>query len=279
MTTVCTERYHGTRVTPRGEQALYCLNRVLKEPSGDATQTQGSCSTTVSVSGGTHAGGDAGDLTKFNWYEREKRGRLLGFNIHHRLAIKNVWVEHVHYTLLGSTTASQAAKNQNIDWETRRGNGLANHGKATGYLPSVNIHFLATDEHTYMAKKQTQGYEEPNRIARFEKTGTTRAKGWTFKNLAKVTVNGHVWLVNDNLTFYDSADFTLWTDDWVPEEKTYEVVTATQGQHGPAGAIWVGTLRQPGYKIKSVGHTTKGVVKIGTKNGVAYKQADLKVLP
>lgn len=278
MASPCTATYHGFRTTPRAADAWWCLNRILQKDgseASDASWTQGSCSNSVAASKGTHDGGDAGDATKFNGLKRVKFGRLIGMNIHLRRAIKNVWVEHVHWTLLFSSTVSGAAQAQNDVWVARFGNGLADGRKAIDFLPdSSRIKFVRKDTGTWMAKAATAGYSQPG--AKKARWLVDREKGWTFESIGVVSIDGVEYLFNDNATFYPAADFVAWISDWVKQEQTFEVVTPTEGYAKMWSVTKPDTLREPGYVIKSIGRSTVGKVGVSTVNGTWYGASDLK---
>jgi endonuclease/exonuclease/phosphatase family metal-dependent hydrolase len=272
---VCSAYYHGRRTTPRCRDALWCLNQILQNGHGersDMSMVQGSCSTSVGASAGTHAGGDAGDLTRYNQSNRVKYGRLIGFNIHYRPAIRNLWSEHVHFTMLKSSTVSAAAQNQNNVWYARYGNGLANGGRATGFLPnSREIKFIRKDVATWRANKNTKGYAEPGSDWK-----VNREAGWIFESIGVVEVGNRRYLFNETPTFYPIDDFNHWINDWVIDGQTYQVVKETQGYEKMWSDKAPNTLRKPGYIIKTVGRTTKAPVGVATENGVFYRQSDLK---
>lgn len=176
----------------------------------DATWLQGSCSTSVRQSAGTHAGGDAGDHTKFNWPNRVKFGRLIGGNIHFRRALYRVWIAHIHWTLLFSATVSASAQRQNNHWYNKPfGNGLADGRKALDFLPdSPRIKFIRKDTRRYYAKSSgVTGYSQPG--ARAARKVVDRDAGWSFEAIGVCEVDGKQYVFNASPTFYPIADLTL----------------------------------------------------------------------
>lgn len=95
--------------------------------------TQGSYTTAVGASGGTHAGGGALDLH----YDPATAAKLVlafrqvGFAAWRRYYIPGLWPDHIHCELLGNTMASSEAKAQWADYRNRR-DGLASNGPDNG---------------------------------------------------------------------------------------------------------------------------------------------------
>jgi hypothetical protein len=135
------------RVTLEGadfdERTAYMLLEVRHRLDGiPFTWSQGSYSTSVGASGGTHSGGGAVDirLAGLEQYATlyETTMRSVGFAAWHRTAIPGVWPEHVHAIAIGCPDMSAAAAAQIDDY--RRGlNGLAGHGPDTGSRDYVNV--------------------------------------------------------------------------------------------------------------------------------------------
>lgn len=99
------------------DRRMACALKVLEERLGyELTILQGSYSTAVGASAGTHAGGGAADLTSYDWRRKVIEGSKIGLAIYRRKAIPGVWVEHVHCTLVGDPECSDAAKQQNKEY-------------------------------------------------------------------------------------------------------------------------------------------------------------------
>lgn len=93
--------------------------------------TQGSYSTSVAASGGTHSGGGAMDTNgPGGWSTAVSALRKSGFAAWHRTPSQGPWGHHIHSIALGDSSASPAAKNQMAAYR-RGGDGLG-HGMARG---------------------------------------------------------------------------------------------------------------------------------------------------
>ena len=94
--------------------------------------TQGSYSTRVAASGGTHAGGGAMDTNEAGkgWNAAVRALRLAGFASWHRVPSQGPWRDHIHSIALGDPTASPSAKAQMASFR-RGGDGLG-HGMRKG---------------------------------------------------------------------------------------------------------------------------------------------------
>lgn len=128
---------------------------------------QGSFNTSVSASGGTHAGGGAVDLAPADYANKVHVLRAIGFAAWHRPAIRGLWVEHVHAVLLDDAVASAAAKAQWTDYRNHR-DGLADNAYDPTWHPNpipifhykvlptlgVSASKLATDFHLVSAGRK-----------------------------------------------------------------------------------------------------------------------------
>lgn len=93
--------------------------------------TQGSYSTAVAASGGTHAGGGVMDTDgPRGWNTAVGALRRVGFAAWHRTPAQGPWGHHIHSVAIGDPSASRAAKNQVAAYK-RGGDGLG-HGMAMG---------------------------------------------------------------------------------------------------------------------------------------------------
>lgn len=131
------------RVTLEGAQfdertasmLLECRHR-LEALSVPFAWSQGSYSTSVGASGGTHSGGGAVDiklagLSDNDAHTIETVMRSVGFAAWYRPAIPGVWPRHVHGIAVGCDDLAPAAAAQVVDYRNGR-NGLASHGPDTG---------------------------------------------------------------------------------------------------------------------------------------------------
>jgi len=120
--------YRGVRLNQRTIKMLLAAERILHKTFHI---TQGSYSTSVAASGGTHAGGGAMDTNgPGGWNAAVSALRRVGFAAWHRTPSQGPWGPHIHSIALGDPSASQAAKNQMAAFR-RGGDGLG-HGLASG---------------------------------------------------------------------------------------------------------------------------------------------------
>lgn len=99
--------------------------------SDGLTLTQGSPSTGVAASAGTHAGHGVVDLPSNDWERKVAALRRRGFAAWRRKAIPGLWGEHIHAVLVGHPKLSPAAAAQVEDYLAGR-DGLAGHGPDDG---------------------------------------------------------------------------------------------------------------------------------------------------
>lgn len=93
--------------------------------------TQGSYSTRVAASGGTHSGGGAMDTNgPRGWSAAVRALRAAGFAAWHRTPSQGPWNDHIHSIALGDSSASPSAKRQMASFR-RGGSGLGG-GMAKG---------------------------------------------------------------------------------------------------------------------------------------------------
>lgn len=104
---------------------VQAFKEVEKRLGYKLTFYQGSYNNSVEASGGTHSGGGAGDLAKFEADRKQHVTRAVGFASWHRPFNWDgkAGIEHVHCELLGDEDASVAAKGQWADYRAHR-NGL-----------------------------------------------------------------------------------------------------------------------------------------------------------
>jgi TP901 family phage tail tape measure protein len=100
--------------------------------------TQGSYSTAVAASGGTHAGGGVMDTDgPRGWNTAVGALRRVGFAAWHRTPAQGPWGHHIHSVAIGDPSASRAAKNQVADYK-RGGDGLGSLSSGLGKNPLNN---------------------------------------------------------------------------------------------------------------------------------------------
>lgn len=127
-----------SRVTWRGHTFDTQTRDMLVEldklvgPNVSIKPTQGSYSTGVGASAGTHAGGGAVDLSvaALSSFQVELvvfLARRLGFAAWHRLPGEGPWNQHIHMINKTAPGLSGAAQSQVMQYMSSR-NGLANHG-------------------------------------------------------------------------------------------------------------------------------------------------------
>lgn len=91
------------------------------------TITQGSYSTSVGASAGTHNGGGALDLAAYDHKRKVKVLRAIGFAAWYRPAIPGLWGAHIHALAIGDRQLAAAAKRQVQAYYAGR-DGLAGNG-------------------------------------------------------------------------------------------------------------------------------------------------------
>lgn len=104
----------------------------LVGPNVSIRPTQGSYSTGVGASAGTHAGGGAVDLSVHDLTDWQIGLvvfllRRVGIAAWHRLPSEGNWAEHIHGINVTAPDLSAAAKSQVAQYK-KGTNGLANHG-------------------------------------------------------------------------------------------------------------------------------------------------------
>jgi hypothetical protein len=260
----------------------YCAIKKIKRKQLDVSQ--GCWHTGYKPSAGTHDKSCCKDLSAYDATDKVWTLNLIGVGAEHRTPEQG-FSPHVHCWLCFGGVMAWLAHDQDVAYRAHKSNGLGNlshnrTAKTPRYWKTIR-HVGGPETGAYMAHGEVVGYSQPGGTPTRDKDLVVKGhpKGWVLKNVAgTVEADGRVYLVDTDRIFWLRTDFMAWTSDWVPETVTYEVVAATVGQHGPGGTTWVGTERAPGYRIKSVGHTTKNRIYIATQNGVAYRQADLKVV-
>lgn len=96
---------------------------------------QGSYNKGVGASAGTHDGAGVIDLKPWDWQNKVRVLRELGFAAWYRPYRKGVWPAHIHAVLLGNEKASPLAKQQMTAYRNGR-DGLAGNGRDTFWRPN-----------------------------------------------------------------------------------------------------------------------------------------------
>lgn len=129
--------YDGHTVNYRTKAMLWQMADYL---GYDLTVSQGSYSTSVGASAGTHDGGGAVDLAPADWENKVKVGRMVGFSAWHRTAIPGLWNEHIHMIAIGDKEMSDAARKQVQDYFAHL-DGLASHQHDPEWRPNQIVRF------------------------------------------------------------------------------------------------------------------------------------------
>jgi len=125
------QSFRGERLNARTIRMLLSAERIL----GHVFRImQGSYSTRVAASGGTHSGGGAMDTDgPGGWNTAVSALRRSGFAAWHRTPSQGPWGHHIHSIAIGDPTASPSAKRQ-VQSFLRGGSGLG--FDDGGYLPT-----------------------------------------------------------------------------------------------------------------------------------------------
>jgi hypothetical protein len=117
--------YDGRTINIRTRELLEDARRHLDlDPDGRFDLSQGSYSSSVSASAGTHSGGGVVDIASSSW-SVAKGLRQAGFAAWVRSPSEGPWGWHIHAVALGDREAHSSAKNQMQAYFDGR-NGLAN---------------------------------------------------------------------------------------------------------------------------------------------------------
>lgn len=141
--------FHGHTFNKRTAAALMEMERRL---GYELTVIQGSYNHGVGASAGTHDGGGAVDLAPWDFDNKVRAGRRVGFAMWHRQAIPGTWVEHIHGGLIGDKEAAPALAAQFSDYASGL-DGLADNAHDSTPRPSSRFHYwLWRKFHPGMAK-------------------------------------------------------------------------------------------------------------------------------
>lgn len=125
---------HGGKVVDKYTD--WNLREAEKKLGYDLTIVQGSYHKGVGASAGTHDGGGAVDLLPWDWQNKVRVLRELGFAAWHRPAIRGVWSEHIHAVLIGNAKASSSAKAQVLAYKNGR-DGLRSNRPDYFWRPTI----------------------------------------------------------------------------------------------------------------------------------------------
>jgi len=157
---------------------------------------QGSYSTNVAGSAGTHAGGGAVDFATWDAATIQVM-RECGGAAWHRTPAQGPWIEHAHVIILGCPHVSLAAHAQRVDYQQGR-NGLANNGPDDGpHVPYItwkdamtiegkdvsayqpNFSPATTDDFVLIKASEGTGYRNPSAVVQEARARTGgRVIGW-----------------------------------------------------------------------------------------------------
>ena len=107
--------YNGAKMDAMTQAAVMVAESRL---GYDLTITQGCYAAgRVSASGGTHDGGGVVDLAPYDWANKVRVLRDMGWAAWHREAIAGLWPEHIHAVLMANAKVSPTAATQIVDYK------------------------------------------------------------------------------------------------------------------------------------------------------------------
>jgi hypothetical protein len=177
---------------------------------------QGSYTTGVSASAGTHSGGGALDISvrDLTTAERDRVVRELretSFAAWYRPYLAGVWPAHIHAIAIGDKEMSAAAAEQVVQYRNGQ-NGLANHGADNG--PDVPIHVYRQDiDMSYYGPERWDAADFERLFRRWYAYGITDAVSDT----AGDTMPFEDVVGNDRKRLYDTKALLNSTDAKVDE--------------------------------------------------------------
>lgn len=193
---------------------IEALNKMVAHPNNGGenepmTIHQGCGANTVGVSGGTHGGTGAVDLSAYNSNNRVRCARLIGLPLWFRARIPGVWGPHHHGVTDGDGGVSPQAAAQIKAYHNRR-NGLANNGPDTGYRMLVFPLFVFPEKpHGKPGRcwviKAGKSYEQPTIVSNVKKS---LAVGKAFDVIAVVNVDGSYWGINSAAECFPMASLS-----------------------------------------------------------------------
>ncbi len=134
MAVSCPKRYQNKRLDNLTYAFMLALNIIMRSytETSNVTLVQGSCNgTSVSASGGTHAGMYAGDITSWNYRLRILIMRKMGACAWFRPYLAYTWSAHIHFILNWLNTGSASANGQQVSFRSRR-SGLRGNARDAG---------------------------------------------------------------------------------------------------------------------------------------------------
>lgn len=139
----------GHKTNRRTAQMLKAAERLA---GANMPVTQGSYSSSVGASAGTHNGGGAldisvGGLTRKQINRRIRALRTVGFAAWYRSALAGVWGAHIHAIAMATRDLARLARAQVGDYKRGR-NGLANH-RADRHIKMMKGHGGTVPYQTY----------------------------------------------------------------------------------------------------------------------------------
>ncbi len=124
--------HDGKTVDVLTDAALDEVERRLGYP---LTIVQGSYHQGVGASAGTHDGGGVVDLAAYDWANKVRAMRAVGFAAWHRPAIPGLWSEHIHAVLIGNVKLAPVAARQVTSYRNGR-DGLRSNAVDSSWRPS-----------------------------------------------------------------------------------------------------------------------------------------------
>lgn len=130
--------YHGKAVDRRTQAAIEVAEHRL---GYDLTIVQGSYTSAVGASAGTHAGGGVVDLAPYEHARKVRVLRDLGWAAWYRPARRGVWGPHIHAVLIGHRTMSPEAAAQVVAYVNGRDGLAAGAADPNPYRPDPPVVF------------------------------------------------------------------------------------------------------------------------------------------
>src|SRR5215207_2455664 len=235
---------------------------ILGYPRHSLTIMQGSYSTDVPESKGTHDKSGVADLTAFQVSRKMWVLRLLGFPGWHRRPFEG-FDPHLHVITRGDHGMGNVALQQSGAYTNGR-NGLASNLKDPFKRPrNTTTRFVqGARKGQWIANRANFGHTEPGTIAAATRR-KKRPKGFVIRNIATVRCGKVDYLVTEKGTFfrksyfnsYVGTDFITKTERWTVA-KTPCIGRIEAGAHAEPKAR-IGP-RPKGFFIKSEGYTKVG---------------------
>lgn len=137
------QNFRGEKLNSRTIAMLLAAEKILGHVFNIM---QGSYSTRVAASGGTHAGGGVMDTDgPGGWGNAVAALRRVGFAAWHRTPAMGPWGHHIHSVAIGDNTAAPSARRQVQDY-LRGGDGLGSYQNGTDFVPETGLYRLHRGE-------------------------------------------------------------------------------------------------------------------------------------